>query len=146
MALISCTLSAQYGNSVLLKSSAFEGLTMFKKSVSDSEMLQNCLRTAIRTKHWGMEPNSVAMLHNNVCVHNAIQTADPLQKLNFMVSKYHLYSPQLLPLDYCGFGSIQRHLKSILHQWSTFARSSSCIAGQPIKKTFFFFLKTYRNL
>ena len=62
-----------------------------------------------------MEPNGVALLHNG-CLHNAIRTADTFQKLDFMVSKYHLYSPQLLPLDYCGFGSIQRHLKSIPHQ------------------------------
>jgi len=58
VAVISYTLSAQYANSVLLKSSAFEGLTMFKNghqhvinSVNDSDMLQNLLRTAIRTKH-----------------------------------------------------------------------------------------------
>lgn len=44
-----------------------------------------------------MESNGVAMLHKNICLHNAIRTADPLQKLNFMVSKYHLYSPQLFP-------------------------------------------------
>jgi hypothetical protein len=50
----------------------------------------------------------------HVCLH-AIRTADTLQKLNFMVSKYRLYSPQLFPLDYGGFGSIQRDLKSILH-------------------------------
>jgi hypothetical protein len=54
MAVISYTLSAQYGNSVLLKSSAFEGFTMFKNghhhlinSVNDGDMLQNLLRTAI---------------------------------------------------------------------------------------------------
>jgi len=124
-----------------------KGLPCLKMAISMSSIVSMtviCFRTCWEqqfeqnTEEW----SQMVLLHNNACLHNAIWTADTLQKLNFVVSKYRLYSPQLLPLDYCGFGSIQRHLKSILHQWSTFARSRACIAGQPIKNPFLFWRHT----
>ena len=67
-----------------------------------SEMLNDRLKPAIRSKRRGLLSKVVVLLHDNS--RRSANTAETLRKLKFEVMTHHPYSPDLAPSDYHLFG------------------------------------------
>ena len=106
-------------------------------SASYCDLLANCLKPAIRTKHRGLLSKKVLLQHDNACPHVAKATIETINKLGFEVLEHPAYSPDLAPSDYHLFAPLKDALQGrkfssdesvqkAVHQW---------LCDQP--KTFF---------
>ena len=79
-------------------------------SAQSSDMLQNEMKPAIRSKCRGLLSKRVSLLHNNASPHMVAHTVDTLRALKFELLKRPPYSPNLAPSDFHLFGPMKEHL------------------------------------
>lgn len=94
---------------VLLEHYSENGVTV--TSSSYSELLQEKLKPAIRSKRRGLLSQGVLLLHDNARPHTALKTIETVQKLKFEVLQHPAYSPDLAPSDYHLFGPLKDNLR-----------------------------------
>ena len=75
-----------------------------------NEMLTYRLKPAIRSKHRGLLPKCILLLHDNVRPHTAAHTVETLRKLNEVMA-HPAYSPDLAPPDNHLFGLLKVALR-----------------------------------
>ncbi|GFG37899.1 hypothetical protein Cfor_07389, partial [Coptotermes formosanus] len=97
-------------------------------TVSYSDMLQNHLKPATRTKRCGLLSSVVCLHHDHARPHAARHTVRQIQDLKLEVLPNPPYSPYLAPRDFHLFWSLKdalrgRHLRSdeevkkAVHDW-----------------------------
>jgi len=76
-----------------------------------SDILENKIRPAIRTKRRGLLTEGVILLHDNARPHTAQLTKEKLQKLRWEILPHPPYSPDLAPSDFHLFGPLKEGLR-----------------------------------
>lgn len=76
-----------------------------------SDMLENKVKPAIRTKRRGLLTKGVILLQDNARPHTAQLTQEMLTKLGWEVLPHPPYSPDLAPSDFFLFGPLKEALR-----------------------------------
>jgi hypothetical protein len=79
-------------------------------SASDSDLLKNHLRPAIKTKRLGLLSTGVILHHGNACLQTACATSVAIEDLHLECLPHPLHSPDLVPSDYHMFGPLKEAL------------------------------------
>lgn len=90
---------------VILEHYMDKGVTVTSHSYSD--MLQNHLRPAIRSKQQGLLTSGVLLQHDNTQPHTASSTVQTIQDIKFECLIHPPYSPDLAPSNFHVFGALK---------------------------------------
>jgi len=97
-------------------------------SATYTDLLNNHLKPAIRTKRRGLLSAGVLLQHDNARPHSARATMKTIDDLRFKCLPHPPYSPDLAPSDFHVFGPLKEHLggqkfksdegvQSAVHEW-----------------------------